>query len=123
MLLMRIESKEYNDALASLSKSYYVIAVVNVGHRSAKASDLPSQWGPEQLEEQGQEIQSGRFSRTLVLKRADETISPTRMVSGKSRKAGLTSFFSRGPWPWKPAVAISNSLLLSLQAGVAPALR
>ena len=90
--LLRIESKEYNDALANLSKDHYVIAVVSAGYHSGKASDLSSQWGSEQLEEQHQEIPSGLFSRTGLLKRADAIISPTRMVAGEISQGRVDLF-------------------------------
>jgi hypothetical protein len=35
--------------------------------RSGKASDLPSQWGPEQLEERPQGIRSGLFFTDWVV--------------------------------------------------------
>lgn len=69
-----------------------MIAVVSAGYHSGKASDLSSQWGSEQLEEQHQEIPSGLFSRTGLLKRADAIISPTRMVAGEISQ-GRVDFF------------------------------
>jgi hypothetical protein len=94
--LMRIESKEYNDALARLSRDCYVIAVVSVGSGSANASGLSNQWSPEQLETRSQEKQAGLFSRTGLLKRDDATFPPTRMLSGVISQGPVDLFlFSR----------------------------
>ena len=48
--LARIESKEYNDALAGFSKDYYVIAVIHV-MKGTGQSGLSSHWSREQEEE------------------------------------------------------------------------
>jgi len=51
--LTRIESKEYNDALAGFSRDYYVIAIMHVrtdGSRTGQTS-LSGHWSPEMEEE------------------------------------------------------------------------
>jgi hypothetical protein len=94
--LGRIESKAYTDALASLSRDYYVIAVVSEESPSANDGDVSSQWGPEQLEKRRQEKQTGPFKRTGLLKHADQTISPASIVSGKISQGWVDLFlFSR----------------------------
>jgi hypothetical protein len=44
-VLTRIESKEYNDALARFSKDYYVIAVVRTPPYGGTQRDWTTLWG------------------------------------------------------------------------------
>lgn len=112
--LMRIESKEYNDALARLSKDYYVIAVVRMppgsGHQTGQTG-LSGHWSTEQEEELrnaralqpprhglassgppipvliGNEQAERAFSVSRLSRPGYEAISPARVESGV--KAGV----------------------------------
>jgi hypothetical protein len=114
--LMRIESKEYNDALARLSKDYYVIAVLRMPPRSAihtGQTRLSGHWSPEQEEELrkaradrpprrglagpplapipvliGNEQAERAFSVSRLSRPGYEAISPARVESGV--KAGVS---------------------------------
>jgi len=103
--LARIESKEYNDALASFAKDYYVIAVIHMrmgtGHHG-----LSSHWSREQEEEvrNARAAQAGQprlmgpsgpeearnwearqvFSSSWLLRPSYESVSPARVESGEN---------------------------------------
>ncbi len=108
--LTRIESKEYNDALARFSKDYYVIAVVSVwwGGSQTAQTRLSGHWSPEQEEELrdaiarrpprhglsgppappipvliGNEQAARAFSVSRLSRPGYEAISPARVESGE----------------------------------------
>jgi hypothetical protein len=65
-------SREYSDSLASLSKDYYIIAIVTLLNRQ------------REVREEGQlkEVKSNRFIRASLLKRGGESMECTRIESG-----------------------------------------
>jgi hypothetical protein len=103
--LARIESKEYNDALAGFAKDFYVIAVVHIGSQTGQSGFL-SHWSREQEEElrNGRAAQAGQagllsqsspeqtrnwearqvFSSSWLLRPTYEAISPARVESGQN---------------------------------------
>jgi hypothetical protein len=83
--LSRTESKEYNDALADLSKDHYVIALLNVREhrRDVGEYERSRQWSPEQMEGRLKEIQSSQLSPLGLLKRGDESTASARIESGE----------------------------------------
>jgi hypothetical protein len=110
--LTRIESKEYNDALARFSKDYYVIAVVRIwwgGSETAKTS-LSGHWSAEQEQDLrnaragqsphglagppgppipvliGNEQAARAFSASRLLRPGYQAISPARVESGEKAR-------------------------------------
>lgn len=113
-VLTKIESKEYNDALAQLSKDYYVIAVVRTwwGGSETAQTKMSGHWSPEQEEDLrekmarrpqrhgisgppdapiqvlvGNEQAQRAFSSGRLLRPGHEAIAPARVESGKKERA------------------------------------
>jgi len=118
--LTRIESKEYNDALARLSKDYHVFAVVRTRSNGSQAAlgktRLSGHWSPEQEEELrdarahepphqtwrpipaliGNEQAQSAFSVSRLSMPGYEAISPARVESGTMERVSYKVTFTGG---------------------------
>ena len=90
--LKDVESKEYNDTLANLSKDYYVISVVKVEPRTGESNETAGEWSPELLENLRQVEQSRWNAQTVTLRRANESILQTGMMSGDISQGRIDLF-------------------------------
>jgi hypothetical protein len=90
--LARVESKEYNDALAGFSKDYYVIAVIHKipGGNQTGNSGLSSHWSREQ-EEELRDVEFAQTGPSDPLSQA----SPDRMGNEGARRVFLRCWLLR----------------------------
>ena len=122
-VLTRIESKEYNDALARFSRDYYVIAVVRLfpdGNLTAQTR-LSGHWSPEQEEALrdaiarqpprqhmwdapipipmlvGNEEAKRAFSASRLSRPGYDAISPARVECGQKMGSTSVVLFRSGP--------------------------